>query len=865
MEAYKIENLTFTYPNCEAATLCGISLTVFGGEFITVCGKSGCGKTTLLRLLKTSLAPFGEKSGKIFFMGNSLDEISQREEVGEIGFVLQKPDNQIVTDKVWHELAFGMESLGYPASEIRAKVAEMASFFGIQSWFHKKTSELSGGQKQLLNLASVMAMNPSVLILDEPTSQLDPISAQEFLQTLKKINQELGVTVILSEHRLCDAFSVSDRIIVMDKGQIIADCTPDAVGRILKEKNHDMYEAMPAAVRVFCELASGESAPISVRGARDWLCEYAKNHQIEPDKIPKDSNTIETEEAVKVKDVWFRYKKEENDVIKGVNLEVKKGEFYAIVGGNGTGKSTLLSLIAGINKQQRGKIQINDQSDVGFLPQNPELLFVKKTVFSDLYDMLSEEKCVEEEKIERIKKIAVLCEIDKFLDRHPYDLSGGEQERAALAKVLLKNPQILLLDEPTKGMDAHLKKTFAKIIKRLKESGVTIIMVSHDIEFCAEFADRCAFVFDGDVISVDSPRRLFSGKNFYTTSANRISRGIIPSAVLLDDIILACGGNILKKEDNSAGQYTFEAKINTQENQKKISLKRIVSGSIFAVILCLLCIFQIADKEHFNISEIHIASLVLAAASLFCFLPQKEVKTKPDKKKKPTLRSVLATIFLLTAVPLTVLFGLYYFDDKKYYIISLMIILETMLTFGIVFEKQKPKAHELVVISTMCALAVAGRAAFFMLPQFKPVAAVVIIAGVCFGGQTGFLVGAVTSFVSNFLFGQGPWTPWQMFAFGMIGFFAGMLFKTAGFRKTKASLTVFGALATVLLYGGITNPGSILIWEENPTWEMIMSAYVMGFPFDLIHAASTAFFLWFLAEPIISKIERIKTKYGMTE
>ncbi len=300
------------------------------------------------------------------------------------------------------------------------------------------------------------------------------------------------------------------------------------------------------------------------------------------------------------------------------------------------------------------------------------------------------------------------------------------------------------------------------------------------------------------------------------------------------------------------------------EKLKKITFKRAIIGSIFAIIFVVLCALQISYKQ-FNISKIHIATIVLAAASLFCFLPQNEIKAESEKKQKNTLRAAIAAILLLIAVPVTVLLGLYCFDDKKYYMISLMIILETIAAFGVMFEKRGPKARELVVISTMCALAVAGRTAFFMLPQFKPVAALVIIAGVCFGGETGFLVGAVTSFVSNFFFGQGPWTPWQMFAFGTIGFFAGILFKTGRLKKTKCSITLFGALATVILYGGITNPSSVLMWQENPTWEMIILAYVKGFPFDILHAFSTAFFLWFLTEPIISKIERIKIKYGMAE
>ena len=254
MECFKVENLSFTYPNRESETISNVNFEVSSGEFILVCGKSGCGKTTLLRLLKPSLAPYGTLCGNISFAGSPVSEYDDRAQAERIGFVMQNPDNQIVTDKVWHELAFGLESLGCKTPEIRTRVSEMASFFGIQDWFYKNVTELSGGQKQLLNLASVMVMQPSVLILDEPTSQLDPIAAQEFLNTLKKINRELGISVILSEHRLEDAFPLADRVIVMDGGKIIADDTPGETGKILRDMNHSMYRALPTPVKVYGEL-----------------------------------------------------------------------------------------------------------------------------------------------------------------------------------------------------------------------------------------------------------------------------------------------------------------------------------------------------------------------------------------------------------------------------------------------------------------------------------------------------------------------------------------------------------------------------------------------------------------------------------
>ena len=571
MESYKIENLTFAYPNRNHLALDNICMSVNQGEFITLCGRSGCGKTTLLRLLKSTLAPHGSLGGDIYFDGKPLHETDSREQAARIGFVMQSPENQTVTDKVWHELAFGLESLGYSTHEIRTRVSEMASFFSIQSWFHKNVSELSGGQKQLLNLASVMVMQPSVLILDEPTSQLDPIAAQEFLKTLEKINRELGTTVILSEHRLEDAFSISDRVIVMDGGKIIADAEPKKIGEILKTLRHDMQAALPTPMRVYNAVENSLDCPITVREGRCWLEQYAEIASPDADLIPKaKASDTSAEVVIAIKDVWFRYERELPDVIKGLNLEVRRGELFAILGGNGTGKTTALSLIGGLYTPYRGEVCINGESIskvrglyngvMGVLPQKPQSVFVKKTVYLDLLEMLSEMKLPKEEKEKRVKSMASLCRIDGLLESHPYDLSGGEQQRAALAKVLLMSPQILLLDEPTKGLDAHFKDIFADIICDLKSNGVTVVMVSHDIEFCAKYADRCAMFFDGNITSVGEPRTFFAGKSFYTTSANRMARTRLPEAVLAEDIILACGGKTEPRKRDKITNFTLPEK-----------------------------------------------------------------------------------------------------------------------------------------------------------------------------------------------------------------------------------------------------------------------------------------------------------------
>ena len=819
MEIFNIEDLSFTYPDRGKKALNSINFKINQGEFVLVCGASGCGKTTLLRLLKPSLAPFGNIDGNIFFNGKELYSYSDREKASHIGFVMQNPENQIVTDKVWHELAFGLESLGYETSEIRARVAEMASFFGIQNWFYKNTSELSGGQKQLLNLASVMVISPSVLILDEPTSQLDPIGASEFLKTLEKINLELGVTVIITEHRLEEAFPLADRVIVMDEGRIIANEKPNEVGSILKEKNHAMYKALPTPVRVHGEIPNSLSCPITVREGRQWLCKFSESNTLNPELIPKDT-PYDSDVVIEISDAYFRYEKNSPDILKGFNLKVKKGEIFCILGGNAAGKTTALSIISGINTPYRGKVLINGESIskvknlynglLGVLPQNPQSMFVKKTVYLDLLEMLSQTKFSKAEKDDKIKNISRIFGIENLLQSHPYDLSGGEQQKVALSKILLMEPEILLLDEPTKGMDAQFKEEFKDILVDLKSKGATIVMVSHDIEFCAEFADRCALVFDGSITSENTPREFFKGKGFYTTAANRMARGVLPDAVLAEDIILACTGKVQEKER--------KPRIETKKAENEVK-------------------------------------------------PQKDIHRYTEKnykaERKVSKRTLLTMLSILILIPLTIYIGIAFLGNRKYYFISLAIIFETIVPFCMIFESRKPKARELIIISVLCAIAVAGRMAFFMLPQFKPVVALIIIAGICFGGETGFLVGAVTGFISNFFFGQGPWTPWQMFSFGLIGFIAGILFEKEIIKKTKLTLCIFGFLATLIIYGGIMNPSSVIQMQLKPNLEMIMASYISGAPLDLIHAFSTAFFLWFISEPMIDKIERVKVKYGL--
>ena len=535
-----IQNLTFSYPGAHTPILQDINLTIEQGAYIAVCGRSGSGKTTLLRHLKSVLTPYGQRSGQILFGNTPLEDVPPIQQAKKIGYVMQNPQEQIVTDKVWHELAFGLESIGCDVATMRAKVAEMACYFGIQDWFHKDVATLSGGQQQLLNLASIMAMQPDVLILDEPTSQLDPLAASDFLNTVRKINLELGTTVIITEHRLEDILPAADQVIVMDQGRVIGLDTPRAMGKLLWQQKSPMFAAMPTPVQAFYRAGGEGTCPLTVREGRRWLgeslpteCKYSTLTTPEP--------VESADPALEVKDIWFRYERDSQDILRGASFAVPTGCLHAIVGGNGAGKSTFLKAVCGNCKPYRGKITIfgkafrNYSSGdlfrncLAMLPQDPKSLFVKDTVGEDLQEVCSN--------ADRITELATLCQVDQLLGRHPYDLSGGEQQRAALAKVLLTEPRLLLLDEPTKGIDCFFKETLAEILCKLKERDITVVMVSHDVEFCAKYADRVSMFFDGQVLTTQTPRAFFGSNSFYTTAANRMSRAVFQNAVTVDDVV----------------------------------------------------------------------------------------------------------------------------------------------------------------------------------------------------------------------------------------------------------------------------------------------------------------------------------------
>lgn len=527
----ELKQVSFYYPEGVTPALTQIDLAVPAGGFVLVCGPSGSGKSTLLKHMKSSQIPFGKGSGELLFKGKDLETMELGESARSIGFVGQNPDNQIVTDTVWHELAFGLENLGVPVEEIRKRTAETAQYFGMTEWFRQPVEALSGGQKQMLNLASVMVMQPEVLILDEPTAQMDPIGARRFFHTLKGLQQEIGTTIILSEQRLEEVMPLAQDLVYMEKGQIVAQGPVQESLKILadyekiKNKPLAMETSFPVALRVYIKSREKEeeTVPVSVGQGRQWLSgkrvvtsEHKETYE-------------ETETVITVQGVDFSYEKGKK-VLEHLDWQVKKGSIYGLLGGNGAGKTTLMKLICGILKPRRGKIKTN--GTVRYLVQNPLSIFTEITAEDELAVCCGRDPKAVEEMLEKM-------ELTEFREQNPLDLSGGQQQRLALGKVLLTKPEILLLDEPTKGMDGGFKVKFGAMLGELKKQGITTVLVSHDMEFCAEYATYCGLMFDREIISFGPTREFFAENVYYTTAAARMTRGILKDCLVAEDIMAA--------------------------------------------------------------------------------------------------------------------------------------------------------------------------------------------------------------------------------------------------------------------------------------------------------------------------------------
>ncbi|WP_404454750.1 ABC transporter ATP-binding protein [Oceanobacillus kapialis] len=534
MEILSAKNISFTYPAQENPALHQVDLHVNKGEFVVLCGASGSGKSTLLHLIKQEIAPHGQLTGTFTYKGKELDSHDTNKSTQEIGIVFQDPENQIVMDNVMEELLFGMENKGLETRDMRIKIAEMTHYFGLSHLLDKKTSELSGGEKQILNLASVLLLDPELLLLDEPTAQLDPLAAKEFIQTITQLNREFGLTIVMVEHRLEELFAIADRVLVLEKGRKMIDAPPREA--ILKLHNHPaLHYFLPSASRLILHYEkelSGEDIPLTVKEARDWL----QPKQIKPRQLREEVEQSTT--LLTLKEIDYQYKRRTPAVLHNLSLSVNEGELLAILGANGTGKSTLLKIIAGILRQQHGKMTFRDKrktKQISYLPQNPALYFLEDTLIAEYKQIIERHQRHDGEK--EINTLLDTFGLTAFQDRHPADLSGGELQKAALLGTLLEDPSILLIDEPTKGLDPYAKREFGKLLHQLrKQQGLTIIMVTHDVEFAAKHATRCSMLFRGDISVTEQTKAFFKGNRYYTTVMNRICRKTsAPAVVTLEE------------------------------------------------------------------------------------------------------------------------------------------------------------------------------------------------------------------------------------------------------------------------------------------------------------------------------------------
>ena len=598
MPLYKIENLTYYYPDAEKAALENINLEIAEGEFILVTGGSGSGKSSLARALAGLIPDFygGRIGGKVYFQGKDMRALDRRKLARRVGMVFQDPEKQIVQTQVEAEIAFGLENLGSTNEEMLRHVAEVICFMGLERIKGDFTANLSGGQKQKLALASVLAMQPHVLVLDEPTSQLDPVAAEDILNLAKRLNEEMGFTVIMIEQRLERCYHLADRVLLMDRGKIVRDGSARAVAG---QTIDGCAPFLPPVARFFAGLPA-PVIPLTVKEGRKLLLSRlnitekggatsapetgvsgaAQPAAMNSGALPaapalraakKDGkllyslfntgpaggapNIPETSaagtarpaaanggdpppaaaggSAVYLKNLWFTYPGGQ-EVLKGVSLVIEKGEFVTVLGENGAGKSTMLRLLTGLLKPDRGSVKVLGRDagrngfkelrrHIAYLSQNPNDYLFQDTVEDELLFTLKnfglKDTSAAAEMLERFH-------LTRYRRTNPRDLSSGERQRVALASVLVTSPGLIILDEPTRGVDFRLKEELGVFLRQEAAKGRTVLVVTHDVEFAAEYATRVVLMFSGRVAGDGKKHDVLGKSIFYSSQLGKMCRGI---------------------------------------------------------------------------------------------------------------------------------------------------------------------------------------------------------------------------------------------------------------------------------------------------------------------------------------------------
>ena len=605
MALIEFNDFSFSYLNSDGTesqrkSLDSIDLEINYGDFVLLCGPSGCGKTTLLTNLKKELMPAGRRSGEIRFNGVRIQDLDDISSACDIGYLFQNPDSQIVTDTVIQEIAFPLENIGLPTEEIRNRISEIVAFFGINDILHKNVNELSGGQKQLVNLCSLLVLRPEVLLLDEPMSQLDPIASYEFLSIVRRLNEEFSITVIMSEHKADSIFPFIDKAVFLKDGRIeFVDNAHNICKEVIDDEIFENY--LPVVTKIYNSLSVKYpsliklNTPLSIREGRRCLNEIhddlikisegsenfdnlgfsnlhhtSKKYQsmeksgiLDKISLNKNRNAL-----IQMKGIYFAYEKEKL-ILKNVDFDLNRGEFVSLIGGNGVGKSTFLQLLVGILKPIKGKVKYRKGIKLAYVHQNPMIHFSKDNVREEFLESILESNLFNKSNVDfkkedyesllklnneefidsellnglkfdsiefKFKEIIEFFDICDLIDKHPYDCSGGEQQKIVIVKALLQNADVLVLDEPTKGLDPISSKALADILNSLIDNGLTIIMTSHDLDFVANNCKRCLMLFDKDIQIDDDPKVIFAENNFYTTFTNRMVKEYIPEVVTFDDV-----------------------------------------------------------------------------------------------------------------------------------------------------------------------------------------------------------------------------------------------------------------------------------------------------------------------------------------